>query len=203
MTSPDLVTNYRYAIVLFYSERTNQQVLISRQIDPTDPNTFSYLTQNAAEGKNYGIEFNSDYRLSEILSIYANLGILKTKIINWDSREDLKNRSQAHAPEKSFSLGMNLDLKNNLYLRLNLNGKSSFYYSNSHNNKSDDYQLMNFSFGYKKENINAEFWIRNILDEYYSTRGFYFGNEPPNFIDTLYRRQGDPRHLGISIRYKF
>tara|TARA_B100000287_G_scaffold430790_1_gene486713 strand:+ start:673 stop:2769 length:2097 start_codon:yes stop_codon:yes gene_type:complete len=203
MTSPDLVTNYRYAIVLFYSERTNQQVLISRQIDPTDPNTFSYLTQNAAEGKNYGIEFNSDYRLSENLSIYANLGILKTKIINWDSREDLKNRSQAHAPEKSFSLGMNLDLKNNLYLRLNLNGKSSFYYSNSHNNKSDDYQLMNFSFGYKKENINAEFWIRNILDEYYSTRGFYFGNEPPNFIDTLYRRQGDPRHLGISIRYKF
>ena len=26
MTSSDLATNYRYAIVLFYSERTNQQV---------------------------------------------------------------------------------------------------------------------------------------------------------------------------------
>ena len=38
------------AAVIFYSDREDQQVLISTQVDPTDPNTFSFLTQNAAEG---------------------------------------------------------------------------------------------------------------------------------------------------------
>ena len=28
-------------------------------------------------------------------------------------------------------------------------------------------------------------------------------NEPPNFEDTLYERQGDPRHFGISLNYEF
>ena len=38
---------------------------------------------------------------------------------------------------------------------------------------------------------------------YYSLRGFYFGNEPPNFEDTLYERHGDPRTYGLTFRYDF
>jgi hypothetical protein len=32
-------------------------------------------------------------------------------------------------------------------------------------------------------------------------RGFYFGNEPPDFPATLYTRLGDPRHYGITVKY--
>ena len=101
------------------------------------------------------------------------------------------------------SFGANLDLKNNLYLKLDINGKSSFYYSDSHNNKSKSYQLVNLIFGYAKADFSANLWVRNLFDEYYSTRGFFFGNEAPNFVDTLYKRQGDPRNLGLSLRYDF
>ena len=94
-------------------------------------------------------------------------------------------------------------MSNNKYLRIETNGKSDFYYSESHNNKSKSYQLVNLTFGRNKNNITTELWIRNLFDEYYSTRGFYFGNEAPHFIDTLYKRQGDPRHIGVSIRYEF
>ena len=188
---------------MFFSKREDQQVLISKQIDPTDPNTFSFLTQNAAEGENYGLEVNSNYFISDSLNLFANLGILKTKIKNWESRLDLQNRSQAHAPKKSYSIGANFDLNNNLYVKLDINGKSSFYYSNSHDNKSKKYQLLNTTIGYSKANLSAEFWIRNVFDKYYSTRGFFFGNEAPDFIETLYRRQGDPRNIGFTIRYKF
>ena len=168
-----------------------------------DPNTFSYLTQNAANGKNYGFEFNSNFLLKERILIYLNLGILKTQINNWESREDLENRSQAHAPERTFSAGINFDMSNNKYLRIETNGKSDFYYSESHNNKSKSYQLVNLTFGRNKNNITTELWIRNLFDEYYSTRGFYFGNEAPHFENTLYKRQGDPRHISISIRDEF
>jgi len=213
---PEYLTNYEfgissnlkdrdlnYSFVIFFSERKDQQVLISRQVDPTDPNTFSYLTQNAAEGENYGIEITSNYLLRDDLYLFANLGFLKTKIKNWESRIDLEGRSQAHAPEHSYSIGGNLNLKNNLYLKLDINGKSSFYYSDSHDNQSKSYQLTNIIFGYSNSDFSADLWIRNIFNKYYSTRGFYFGNEAPNFIDTLYRRQGDPRNIGISLRYNF
>ena len=100
---PEYLTNYEfgissnlkdrdlnYSFVIFFSERKDQQVLISRQVDPTDPNTFSYLTQNAAEGENYGIEITSNYLLRDDLYLFANLGFLKTKIKNWESRIDLE-----------------------------------------------------------------------------------------------------------------
>ena len=213
---PEYLTNYElglssylkdrdlnYSFVIFFSERKDQQVLISRQVDPSDPNTFSYLTQNAAEGENYGIEITSNYLLTDNLYIYANLGFLKTKIKNWESRIDLEDRSQAHAPERSYSIGGNLNFKNNFYLKLDINGKSSFYYSDSHDNQSKRYQLTNLTFGYLNANFSVDLWIRNLFDKYYSTRGFFFGNEAPNFIDTLYRRQGDPKHIGISLKYNF
>jgi outer membrane receptor protein involved in Fe transport len=213
---PEFLTNYEiglssnnndsilnYSAVFFFSKREDQQVLISRQVDPTDPNTFSYLTQNAAEGENYGIEVSSEYFVRDNLNLFFNFGLLKTKIKNWESRIDLKNRAQAHAPERTYSFGTNLDINNNLYLKIDINGKSSFYYSDSHDNKSKSYQLVNLTLGYSKANFVTDVWIRNLFDEYYSTRGFYFGNEAPNFIDTLYRRQGDPKNIGISIRYDF
>ena len=213
---PEFLTNYEIGInskimnsklniesVIFYSDREDQQVLISTQVDPTDPNTFSFLTQNAAEGINYGLEINLDMQLTNDFNIFANLGILKTEIKNWESRLDLEGRSQAHAPERSYALGFNWALQANTYLSADVTGKSEFYYSDSHNNKSKSYNLMNINYGYEKNNWTYGLWVRNVFDTYYSVRGFYFGNEAPNFEDTLYERHGDPRHMGMSVRYDF
>ena len=93
--------------------------------------------------------------------------------------------------------------QNNFYLKIDITGKSSFYYSDSHNNKSKSYQLANLLIGYSNKKLSVDFWGRNLFDEYYSTRGFFFGNEAPNFEDTLYRRQGDPKNIGLSLRYNF
>ena len=213
---PEFLTNYEIGIntklldskmnlngVVFYSDREDQQVLISTQTDPSDPNTFSFLTQNAAEGVNYGLELNMDMAINESLEAFLNLGILKTKIKNWQSRKDLEGRAQAHAPERNFALGLNWRPTMNTYLAVDFTGNSSFYYSDSHNNKSKSYTLTNLNLGYVKDNWNYELWARNIFDEHYSVRGFYFGNEAPNFIDKLYERHGDPRYIGVSIRYDF
>ena len=213
---PEFLINYELGIntkllnskinfngVLFYSYREDQQVLISTQTDPSDPNTFSFLTQNAAEGVNHGLEINMDIDINEFVTAFLNLGMLKTEIKNWQSRQDLEGRAQAHAPEKSYALGLNWAPTSDTYLAIDFTGKSSFYYSDSHNNKSKSYVLTNLNLGYVKNNWSYELWARNVFDEYYSVRGFYFGNEAPNFIDTLYERHGDPRNIGFSIRYDF
>jgi len=213
---PEFLTNYEiglnsklleskmnFAAVFFYSYRDDQQVLISTQVDPTDPNTFLFLTQNAAEGVNKGLEINMDYKLNQSFNIYANLGFLKTQIKNWQSRPDLEGREQAHAPEKSYAVGLNFSPSPNTNLSLNIVGKSNFYYSDSHNNKSKSYSLTNLNYEYYMGQWTYTAWVRNVFDEYYSVRGFFFGNEAPNFEDTLYERHGDPRHAGFSVRYDF
>ena len=213
---PEFLTNYEVgfnaqlfdtkmniATVIFYSDREDQQVLISTQVDPTDPNTFSFLTQNAAEGTNKGLELNIDMQLKESLNFFARLGLLKTEINNWKSRPDLEGRAQAHAPKKSYAIGMNWSITDRASLSIDVVGKSSFYYSDSHNNQSKAYSLTNINFDYLIGSWTYSIWARNIFDEYYSVRGFYFGNEAPDFKDTLYERHGDPRYLGLSVRYDF
>ena len=213
---PEFLTNYELgwkakllnskmniSTVIFYSDRDDQQVLISTQVDPSDPNTFSFLTQNAAEGINHGLELNVDLQANEVLNIFARFGLLKTEIKNWQSRPDLEGRAQAHAPEKSYALGLNWSISDQASLSIDVVGKSSFYYSDSHNNKSKSYSLTNISYDYFIDSWTYTIWARNVFDEYYSTRGFYFGNEAPDFADTLYERHGDPRHVGISVRYDF
>ena len=213
---PEFLTNYEVGInskffqsklnlgaVLFYSDRKDQQVLISTQVDPSDPNTFLYLTQNAAEGINNGLEVNVDFALSESLDVFANFGLLNTEIKNWISRPDIEGREQAHAPKNSFSIGINWKPTNQSYLSLNVVGKSKFYYSDSHNNTSESYNLTNINYGYEYGQWTYSLWARNIFDKYYSVRGFYFGNEAPNFVDALYRRHGDPRHIGVMVQYDF
>ena len=213
---PEFLTNYELgwnaklsnskmnlSTVIFYSDRDDQQVLISTQVDPSDPNTFSFLTQNAAEGTNHGLELNIDLQPNEVLNIFARFGLLKTEIKNWQSRPDLEGRAQAHAPEKSYALGLNWSISDQASLSMDIVGKSSFYYSDSHNNKSKSYSLTNMSYDYYVDSWTYSIWARNVFDEYYSTRGFYFGNEAPDFTDTLYERHGDPRHIGISVRYDF
>ena len=115
----------------------------------------------------------------------------------------MEGREQAHAPSYSFAGGISWKFTDQLELLLDINGKNSFYYSDSHDNESDSYVLTNLNLIYQNQKITYNFWIRNIFDEYYSVRGFYFGNEPPNFEDTLYERHGDPRNLGLTITYNF
>ncbi|MEX1266992.1 MAG: hypothetical protein WEA08_08710, partial [Woeseia sp.] len=67
----------------------------------------------------------------------------------------------------------------------------------------DAITLANVRAGYAGERWSAEFWARNVFDERYAVRGFYFGNEPPDFPNELYIRQGDPRQVGITIERRF
>ena len=212
---PEYLTNYELGINskisdftdlsfnIFYSQREDQQVLISTQVDPNDPNTFVYLTQNAAEGLNYGFEGSIDTQINDALSLFLNLGYLETEIKNWASRPDIEGREQAHAPKYSFSAGAEYYFQENTSFEINFIGKSGFYYADSHNNKSDSYVLTNAALRHSVDKWVIDLWVQNLFDEYYSTRGFFFGNEAPDFIDTLYRRHGDPRHFGLSVRYDF
>ena len=86
--------------------------------------------------------------------------------------------------------------------RLDLSGEDGFYYDTSHDQHSDARFLANLRAGYETAHWSIEAWARNLFDERYPVRGFYFEDEPPDFPTRLYLRWGDPRQLGLTVRCK-
>jgi len=189
---------------LFYMDRKDMQISTSSQLDPTDPLTFIFLVDNAASGYNKGLEADLQYQWSDDWKIDASVGMLSTKVESLEGGDQtLVGRDQAHAPAYNFSLATEYRNQQGWFGRLSINGKDDFYYSNSHQQKSTSYQLINIKLGYESEQWSAYLWGKNISNEKYFVRGFFFANEPPNWEDKLYTNQGNPRQFGITARFIF
>ena len=188
---------------VFWMQRTDQQVQTSSQLDPNNPATFVFFTDNAGEGRNRGIEITADYRVSDVFSVYANIGLLDTEIRELAGGGATDGRDQAHAPRYSYAFGGRANFAQGWFARIDVTGKDAFFFSDSHDQRSEAYNLVNARVGYERGNWSVSAWARNLLDEKYATRGFFFGNEPArDFVDTLYTRQGDPRSVGVSVEWR-
>ena len=163
---------------VFYMDRQNQQVNISSQQEEGNPNSFYYFTANAASGNNYGAEFDYSTKFFNKLKTRIDFGYLSTKVDPYEFKTDsattiiLGNRELAHAPKYTFSIRLNYSLPFNLTAGLALSGKDKFYYSDSHNQQSKAYQLLDLNLDYKVENWSLSAWGKNVLDIRYGVRGF-------------------------------
>jgi outer membrane receptor protein involved in Fe transport len=63
--------------------------------------------------------------------------------------------------------------------------------------------LTHLRLGVERGRWSVALWARNLFDRRHAVRGFFFGNEPPDFPATQYIRLGDPRHYGVTLRYRF
>ena len=82
-------------------------------------------------------------------------------------------------------------------------GLDDFYFDVSHDERAPARVLTHLKAGFSGKHWRAEVWVRNLFDRYYSQRGFFFGNEPPDFAPTRYVQAGDPRHAGVTVTYTF
>lgn len=177
---------------LFYQTRKEQQVKLSIQNDPSDPLSYTYFTENAAHGHNYGLEFDAAYDATKQLSFEGSFALLNSNV---------KDRESSHAPRWQYAFGPKYRLTENLFVKAQAYGKDGFYYDDSFNIKSTPYSLLDLIIGYEQENWSWTIWGKNVLDRRYAVRGFYFGNEPPNFENKLYKQLGDPFQIGTTLTF--
>ena len=193
---------------IFMMQRTDLQVQISSQQIEGDPNSFIYYTSNASSGYNKGFELETSYSISQNLNFNYSFGYLKTHIEEFtypyqDEIITTGNREQAMSPKFNSSLDLNYIHTSGFFINSNITSKDSYYFSDSHNEKSKPYSLLNINLGYKKENFIISIWSKNLTDQRYAIRGFYFGLEPPNYKDKLYLSYGNPKEIGIKLNYQF
>jgi outer membrane receptor protein involved in Fe transport len=183
--------------------RRDLQIGTSIQPNPTDPTTFTFFTDNAAEGENMGAELELNVPLAEHTDWFTTLGLLQTEYANFvdaGGNINLDGREQPYAPNYQFRTGVRTDLTRTWSAQVDLEGQDGFYFSDSFDRKSDPYELLNLSLTYDRGPWSITLWGRNILDETYDTRGFFFGIEPPDYPSRLWTMRGDPAQFGVTLR---
>jgi iron complex outermembrane receptor protein len=194
----------RADVNVYYLRREHPQVSTSLQLDPEDPLTFIFLTDNARSAEAFGVESSGAVEVGERLDLEATLNWMDSRYHGYRFGDrDLEGRAFAHAPEWKASLAATWRHPAGWMARADLSGEAGFYFDTSHDQRSDARFLANVRAGYEAERWSIEAWVRNLLDERYPVRGFWFGNEPPDFPDRLYLRWGDPRQAGLTARYSF
>ncbi|MFT5844065.1 MAG: iron complex outermembrane receptor protein, partial [Pseudohongiellaceae bacterium] len=189
---------------LFHDDRHEQQVKSSTgRIRANGSTEFVDFIGNAAEGTNNGVEIEAVWYPSEQLGLTASLGLLDAtfdSFINSES-QDLSGRDQAHAPGYMAHLAADYN-RGAWSLSVSLDAKDDFYFSDSHNIKSDPYELLNMNLSYSSERWSLSFWGRNLTNQDYAVRGFFFGafgNDPrKGYAPEPYVQFGEPRMIGVN-----
>ena len=187
---------------VFTARRDDQQIKIPVQLTLGDPTTFLLVTANAERGEHYGLEATADWRVTERIELSAALGWLHTRIEEFSRFPELEGREQAHAPTYTYSLGAEYRAPSGWWGRIGVSGMDDFFFDYSHGEQSRGYALTDLSVGRDFGAWSVRLWGRNVLDEEYFVRGFFFGNRPPDFADERYTRLGDPRQYGVTLQYR-
>lgn len=191
-------------LALFYMRRRSQQVETSFQLDPGDPLSFVFYTDNAAAGENYGAEATLRWSLSPRWRLDAAVGLLETRYIDYLRAErELSGREQAHAPSHQAALGVSWEHPTGWMAHVDVARRDSFFFSPSHEERSSAATLVNLRAGIERERWAAYLWGLNVFDEAHSQLGFFFGNEPPDFASKRYTQAGDPRQWGATFVVRF
>ena len=189
-------------VAVFYMWRIEEQVSSSYQLDPGDPLSYVFYTSNAAKGRNYGLEATLAWRAKPSLLLGATLGLLGSEYLDYQYGDrNLDGREQASAPPYQYSLSAEWGGGRGWTARADVTGCASFYFDTSNDQKSKPYVLVNLKAGYVADRWTVHVWARNVFNEEYAVRGFYFGLEPPDYADKLYLQRGDPQLAGVTFTW--
>ncbi len=163
---------------------------------------FIDFTDNAARGFNRGAEVELAWYVKPWLSVFANVGLLETEYEDFvnGAGENLDGRRQAQAPAYQFYGGWDLMPNDRWTLRIGLEGRGDYYLSDAHAERAPSYELLNASLNYRGRGWDARLWARNVTDEKYVVRGFFFGNDPRDlYTPRGFNQLGEPSRVGFTF----
>lgn len=192
---------------VFYMSREDIQISSYHLNErPDGSSEFISYWDNAAKGSNAGAEIEFLWDINDSVNIYSSLGLLDTDFSGFTYADGSREtgRDQAHAPSYQANLGANYFVTEQWLVNVNLDSKDGFYFSDSHQEQSDSVTILSASFSYLADDWQVKVWTRNVTDELYATRGFYFGNDPRDgYTPKAYYQYGEPARFGITFDYNF
>lgn len=184
-------------ITMFYLDRENAQLRSSTGVGVD----FTFGTTNAGDARHYGAELESTWFINQNWSFSAGLGLLDTEL-------DSSGVELSSAPSYTYNTRIDYVANNGFFANLELSGSDDFYESNNPDNRDQRirsaFTVFNGALGYRYENWTLTLWGRNLFDEEYQKRVFFFANNPPAYDDPRrFENPSDPVQYGATLNYKW
>ena len=194
----------RVETAVFHMRRDDLQIRTGEQLVPGDPNTFVFYTGNAASGRNSGLEATLRWQATPAIELGLAAGALATRFRDFAiDGVPVPDREQPHAPAWQAAADATWRGAGGWHARLEATGMGAFRFDVPPNDtRSRPYVLVHARAGWETPRFSATAYVRNALDREYAVRGFFFGNEPPDFPNRLYLQLGAPREWGVQFGYR-
>jgi outer membrane receptor protein involved in Fe transport len=183
-------------VTLFYLDREDAQLRSSagQGID------FTYATANAGDAEHYGTEGEATWSINKNWAISAGLGLLETEL---ESTGD----QLSSAPNYTYNARIDYVAENGFFANFEVTGSDEFFESNNPDNRDQrtrsEFIVYNAAIGYSYENWTLTLWGRNLFDEEYEKRVFFFGNEGPDYTAARFENPADPQQFGVTLNYEW
>lgn len=159
---------------------------------------FRYFTSNGDEARHCGLEAEATWRINSNLTASAGLGLLKT--------EDDANDEIANSPSYTFNAQLSYRADNGFFATIEARGSDEYFESNTKENRDqrirESFVTVNGSVGYQYENWTLTLWAKNLFDEEYQKRIFFFDNFDGQG-ETRFENPADPQQFGVTANYSW
>lgn len=231
--APEVVNNYEigikgsafdgmmnYAASAYYAMWSDQLQRISEFLENPDvPGDRQSLTglANTGDVNLYGLEFETNWMLTDSLRLNSALGYTGSHIKNHvnplvttltgDIGDDFRGNEQSGVSKYSGNVGLQYDGviadEYDYFTRVDVSYKSGKWTNTSNNLKTDAITLVNLRAGVYLGDVEVSAYVRNLFDN----DSYTFAEENFNFVDfsrtSVLAALQQPRTVGIQVKWSF
>lgn len=182
-------------LTVFYLDREDAQLRDSSG----SGGFFTYFTSNQGDAEHYGLEAEGTWNIIDDWTVVSRLGLLETELDN--SGNDISN-----SPAYTYNFRIDYRPVHGFFAGMEVVGSDDYFESNSLNNreKRDAKTVVNGAVGFRWENWTLSIWAKNLFDEDYAERVFFFDNFDPDGGGTQrYEAPAAPRTFGVTANYQW
>jgi outer membrane receptor protein involved in Fe transport len=184
----------------FYLDRNATQVRDSAGFG----GSYRFFTANSHGAYVYGLESSATYTLTDRWAFNGSLARSESHLdpFTLDNGSVGGGRRLANTPRYGYTVGTRYRDAAGFSGNLELVGRASQLDSNNQNEARRAFRVVNASVGFLWREWTFTLWGRNIFNQRYEKRVFFFGNADPDYAETRYEDRADPRQLGVSAAYR-
>ena len=203
--TPDLIAR----AAIFYMDRKDTQVSDFDVITRDDGTAgFVDIIDNADLGTNKGAELELSWIASDAWQLDASVGYLSATFEGYTLADgtEVSEQRQAQSPKWTANLYSEYALTDNMLLRVDVDYKSEYRFSDGHDVTSPSTTLVNSEIVVLHGDWQTSLWVQNAFDREYYTRGFGgVSNDPRDeyAFDEPYYQIGNGRQFGVTVKYAF
>ncbi len=193
-------------LAAFYTDRHDTQIRNSIGAG----NKYRYFTDNADGASIYGLEASAEYTLATAWQLYGSFALMHSELDAFTYSNGAAGTAGTlpNTPKYGYTAGLRYQPATGVFGGLEMVARGDYLESLGHGEKRSAYDVVNASLGYAWDRWRVSFWARNLFDEGYEKRVFFFANTPAAYyaspeIASRYTSRADPRQLGVSAGYRF